>query len=253
MPDTWLKKDRTITHRTAKALTSLTALLVIGGLAGCSAVNTAVADAVEAVQEAGPSTGATSEASPVNGTAAAALEQLAAIPVKGRAPKTGYTREEFGPAWADVDHNGCDTRNDILARDLEGETFKPGTHNCVVLTGTLADKYTGTTISFVRGAETSSEVQIDHIIPLSLAWQTGAQQINEEQRRQFANDPLNLMAADGTANMSKGDKDAASWLPSNKAFRCEYVARQTAVKAKYQLWVTQPERDAIAGILVACK
>ncbi|WP_461164047.1 HNH endonuclease family protein [Arthrobacter sp. R4-81] len=249
-----MKKDRTIAHRTATALTSLTAVLLIGGLAGCGTVNTAVADAVEAVQEAGPSTPAgAAPGSSAAGEAAAALEQLATIPVKGRAPKTGYSREEFGAAWADVDHNGCDTRNDILARDLEGETFKPGTHNCIVLTGKLADKYTGATISFVRGANTSSEVQIDHIIPLSLAWQTGAQQISEEQRRQFANDPLNLMAADGTANMSKGDKDAASWLPGNKTFRCEYVGRQTAVKAKYQLWVTQPERDAIARILTACK
>lgn len=254
LPSPCLKKDRTIAHRTAKVLTSLAAVLLIGGLAGCGAVNSAVADAVEAVQEAGPSTpGGVTSGSATNGQAAAALEQLNAIPVKGRAPKTGYSREEFGAAWADVDHNGCDTRNDILARDLEGETFKAGTHNCIVLTGKLADKYTGTTISFIRGADTSSEVQIDHIIPLSLAWQTGAQQISEEQRRQFANDPLNLMAADGTANMSKGDKDAASWLPANKAFRCEYVARQTAVKAKYQLWVTQPERDAIAGILSACK
>jgi hypothetical protein len=248
-----LKKDRTIAHRTARALTSLTAVLLIGGLAGCGAVKTAVGDAVEAVHEAGPSTSAGAPSGSSAGEAAAALEQLATIPVKGRAPKTGYSREEFGAAWADVDHNGCDTRNDILARDLEGETFKPGTHNCIVLTGKLADKYTGTVINFVRGSDTSSEVQIDHIIPLSLAWQTGAQQISEEQRRQLANDPLNLMAADGTANMSKGDKDAASWLPGNKAFRCEYVARQTAVKAKYKLWVTQPERDAIAGILSACR
>lgn len=185
--------------------------------------------------------------------AAAALAQLDTIPVKGRAPKTGYSRAEFGPAWADVDQNGCDTRNDILARDLIGETFKPGTHNCVVLTGTLSDKYTGTTITFRRGAHTSSEVQIDHIIPLSLAWQTGAQGLSDEERRQFANDPLNLLAADGGANMSKSDKDAATWLPSNKSFRCEYVARQTAVKAKYKLWVTPPEHEAIIGILNACK
>lgn len=178
---------------------------------------------------------------------------MATLRVKGRAPKTGYTRDKFGPAWSDVDRNGCDTRNDILARDLTGETFKPGTKNCVVATGTLSDKYTGKTIKFVRGNTTSSAVQIDHVIALSDAWQKGAQRISLEQRQQLANDPLNLMAADGPANSSKGDRDAATWLPSNKAFRCEYVARQTAVKAKYKLWVTQAERDAIASILATCK
>ena len=162
-------------------------------------------------------------------------------------------RDEFGPAWADTDHNGCDTRNDILARDLTGETFKPGTNNCVVATGTLADKYTGTTINFVRGQDTSSDIQIDHIVPLSDAWQKGAQQLSADQRKELANDPLNLMAADGPTNSAKGDKDAATWLPPNKAFRCEYVERQTAVKMKYSLWVTRSERDAIAGTLKNCK
>jgi Protein of unknown function (DUF1524) len=184
--------------------------------------------------------------------AADALSALETIPIKGRAPKTGYSREEFGPAWADVDRNGCDTRNDILARDLEAETFKPGTRDCVVSTGILADRYTGTTITFVRGDKTSAAVQIDHLVPLSDAWQKGARQLSVEQRKQFANDPLNLMAADGSTNGAKGDKDAATWLPPNKAFRCEYVARQTAVKAKYQLWVTPAEHDAIAAVLVAC-
>ena len=173
--------------------------------------------------------------------------------MKGRAPKTGYSRDEFGPAWADVDRNGCDTRNDILARDLTNEAFKPGTNNCVVTAGTLADKYTGTTINFVRGQDTSSEVQIDHIVPLSDAWQKGAQQLSAEQRKELANDPLNLMAADGPTNSAKGDKDAATWLPPNKAFRCGYVARQTAVKARYSLWVTSAEHDAMAGILEGCK
>jgi hypothetical protein len=210
----------------------LASLLLTGSIAGC-----------DAAAQAAPSS-----SNPVE--AAAALAQLEIIPVKGRAPKTGYTRDEFGPA--DIDHNGCDTRNDILARDLEGETFKPGTNNCVVATGTLADKYTGTTITFVRGQDTSSAVQIDHIIALSDAWQKGAQQLTAEQRRQLANDPLNLMAADGPTNGAKGDKDAATWLPPNKAFRCEYVARQTSVKAKYRLWVTQAEHDAIAGILAGC-
>ena len=186
---------------------------------------------------------------PETGTA---LEQLASIPIKGRAPKTGYSREEFGPAWADVDHNGCDTRNDILARDLTNETFKPGTKDCVVASGTFADPYTGTVISFVRGNTTSTAVQIDHVVALSDAWQKGAQQLSAEERRQLANDPLNLFAADGPANGAKSDSDAATWLPPNKGFRCEYVARQTAVKAEYRLWMTQAEHDAIAAVLASC-
>ncbi|MDR6416493.1 HNH endonuclease family protein [Pseudarthrobacter sulfonivorans] len=205
----------------------------------------------EAAREA-PTSG-TSGASPLTpAEVATARAELDTIPVKGRAPKTGYAREEFGPAWADVDRNGCDTRNDILARDLEGETFKPGTRNCVVATGRLADEYTGTIINFVRGNTTSSAVQIDHLVALSDAWQKGAQRLSAEQRRQLANDPLNLMAADGPTNSAKGDKDAATWLPPSKLFRCEYVARQTAVKAKYHLWVTKAEHDAIAGILTGC-
>ena len=220
-----------------KSLTVLTSLLLAASLAGC-----------DAAAQAGTTIPSSNHAE-----AAAALAQLETIPVKGRAPKTGYTREEFGPAWADVDHNGCDTRNDILARDLEGETFKPGTQNCVVATGTLADRYTGKTINFVRGNKTSSAVQIDHVIALSDAWQKGAQRLSADQRKQLANDPLNLMAADGPTNGAKGDKDAATWLPPNRAFRCEYVARQTAVKAKYKLWVTQAEHAAIANILASCK
>ncbi|TLM86579.1 HNH endonuclease [Pseudarthrobacter sp. NamE2] len=222
-----------------------------GSLVGCDAA----ANALEAIESAqGTAAGHPGAGGSASGSNAAdALVQLEGIPVKGRAPKTGYTRDEFGPAWADTDHNGCDTRNDILARDLANETFKPGTNNCVVAEGTLADKYTGTTINFVRGQDTSSDVQIDHIVPLSDAWQKGAQQLTADRRKEFANDPLNLMAADGPTNSAKGDKDAATWLPPNRAFRCEYVARQTAVKAKYQLWVTRAERDAIAGILTGCR
>jgi hypothetical protein len=244
---------KNIRRSASSTLTVLTGLLLAGSLAGCDAaasVGTKLADALTPPVSASESPAASSTAA---AESAAALAQLGSIPVKGRAPKTGYSREEFGAAWADVDHNGCDTRNDVLARDLTGETFKPGTNNCVVATGTLTDKYTGKTISFVRGAGTSSDVQIDHIIPLSDAWQKGAQQLTAEQRKLLANDPLNLMAADGPTNGAKSDKDAATWLPPNRAFRCEYVARQTVVKAKYNLWMTQPEHDAIAGILASCK
>ena len=185
--------------------------------------------------------------------AATALEVLATLPIKGRAPKTGYSRDEFGQAWADVDRNGCDTRNDILQRDLTNETFKPGSRDCVVLTGTLADPYTASTIGFVRGPATSSAVQIDHVVALNDAWQKGAQKLPVEQRTALANDPLNLLAVDGPSNQQKGAGDAATWLPPNKAYRCEYVARQISVKATYKLWVTQGEHDAMAKVLGGCK
>lgn len=178
-----------------------------------------------------------------------ALEVLAALPVKGRAPKTGYDRDQFGQRWLDIDRNGCDTRNDILARDLTATT-KSGP--CKVLTGVLADPFTATTIDFVRGQDTSADVQIDHVVALSDAWQKGAQQLTADQRATFANDPLNLLAVDGAANAQKGDGDAATWLPKNKAFRCTYVARQVSVKATYGLWVTQAEHDAIERILLTC-
>jgi hypothetical protein len=181
-----------------------------------------------------------------------ALAALAAIEVKGRAPRTGYDRDLFGSGWVDVDRNGCDTRNDILARDLAGEAFKPGTRNCVVLTGNLADPYSGRAIAFQRGQTTSEAVQIDHVVALSDAWQKGAQQWDAARRTQFANDPLNLLAVDGPLNMQKGDGDAATWLPPNRSYRCAYVARQVAVKATYHLWMTQAERNAIATVLSSC-
>ena len=184
--------------------------------------------------------------------ALAAEDLLASLPVKGRAPKTGYDRTEFGPAWADTDNNGCDTRNDILARDLTATTTKAGTRNCVILTGRLADPYTATTISFRRGADTSSEVQIDHVVALSDAWQKGAQQLTKARRTAFANDPRNLLAVSGPANQKKGDGDAATWLPGNKAYRCAYVARQISVKSAYKLWITRAEHTAMSTVLAAC-
>jgi hypothetical protein len=175
---------------------------------------------------------------------------LEALPVKGRAPKTGYKRTEFGNGWATM--GDCDTRNQILARDLANVTFRSST-DCTVMTGVLQDDpYTAKTIDFRRGAETSSVVQIDHVVALSNAWQTGAQQLTADKRKQLANDPLELLAVDGPANNQKGDGDTATWLPSNKEYRCRYVARQIAVKKKYSLWVTEPERNAMRRVLATC-
>lgn len=179
----------------------------------------------------------------------AALAVLDTLAVKGRAPKTGYDRDQFGQRWLDVDRNGCDTRNDILGRDLT-DAVRSGA--CRVTGGTLADPYTGTSIAFVRGQGTSELVQIDHVVALSDAWQKGAQQLTADQRASFANDPLNLLAVDGSANAQKGDGDAATWLPAQKSYRCTYVAAQIAVKATYGLWVTEAERDAMKRVLEGC-
>lgn len=179
-----------------------------------------------------------------------ALELLESIPIKGKSPRTGYDREgKFGSAWKDVDGNGCDTRNDTLARDLVDLVLSG---DCRVMNGTLEEPYEGLTILFQRGEATSSLVQIDHVVALSNAWQTGAQKIGQARREALANDPLNLLAVDGPTNSSKGDGDTATWLPPSKAFRCEYVARQVSVKAEYDLWVTRAEREAMVRVLSAC-
>ncbi|MFI7125383.1 HNH endonuclease family protein [Nonomuraea sp. NPDC050153] len=205
-----------------------------GGLQGQSSAGTDKADKSDSV------------------SASDARKKLAKLTVKGRAPKTGFDRDKFGPAWSDVDHNGCDTRNDILKRDLDDEKFKAGTHDCIVLSGTLHDPYSGKTINFKRGQDTSTAVQIDHVIPLSDAWQKGAQQWSADKRKEFANDPLNLMAVDGPLNGQKSDSDAATWLPPRKAYRCTYISRQIDVKTKYGVWVTSAEKDAMETVLESC-
>ncbi|MGI5336495.1 HNH endonuclease family protein [Streptomyces sp. CA-181903] len=193
---------------------------------------------------------------PSDGKPGSVKAALAELPVKKAAPKAGYDRtKHFGQAWSDRTDapgsgNGCDTRNDILRRDLKNPKLD-GSARCTVTSGTLADPYTGRTIRFRRGAQ-SSAVQIDHIVALSDAWQTGAQKLPQARREALANDPLNLVAADGPANMGKGDKDAADWLPANKTYACDYVARQIAVKRQYKLWVTPAEHDAMAKVLRTC-
>jgi Protein of unknown function (DUF1524) len=181
---------------------------------------------------------------PRRGTALAALDKLT---VKGRASKTGYDREQFGGDWASID--GCDMRQRILQRDLRRIIYGAGS-DCDVSSGMLADRYTAQRIIFHRGG--ASEVDVDHVVALGDAWQKGAQQWSDRRRESFANDPLNLLASEASANRSKGDSDAASWLPPNKRFRCDYVARQIAVKRRYRAWVTAAERDQMARVLARC-
>ena len=184
--------------------------------------------------------------------AARQLRELAVRSADEASAVPDYDRQAFGQRWADTDHNGCDTRNDILARDLARPTFKPGTRDCVVLTGTLAEPYTGTTIQFQRGDKSSALVQIDHVVALADAWRSGAWQWDAQRRQEFANDPENLLAVDGAANEDKSASSADQWLPPNAAYRCDYVKRQIAVKYAYGLSVTQAEQDAMATQLTTC-
>ena len=233
----------------------LRARRVIGVLLLCSGIALAIYQRQilpSYEQQAQASDSATIEPAGDNGAAQATTEPLAltvldTIPIKGRAPKTDYRRSQFGDGWARVD--SCDMRNIILHRDLKNVVVGG---SCKVASGSLQDPYTGNVIEFARGEQTSDDVQIDHIVALSNAWQTGAQQLTLAERTALANDPLELVAVDGAANQAKGDGDAATWLPPKKSFRCQYVARQIAVKSKYKLWVTQAENDAMRRVLATC-
>ncbi len=178
-----------------------------------------------------------------------AIEGLNSLQVKGRAAKTGYSRSQF-PHWSDPDRNGCDARNDTLKRDLTNIAYKVGTRDCKVIAGQLLDPFSGEVLIFTSEKST---VDIDHVVALSNAWQTGAAYFDKTKRSQIANDPLNLLAVDAKLNRQKGDADAATWLPPAKSYRCEYVARQIAVKIKYSLWLTAPEKSAMSKILASCK
>ncbi len=179
-----------------------------------------------------------------------AVSVLNKLEVKGRAPKTGYSRAQF-LHWSDPDRNGCDARNDTLKRDLKNAGFKSDTNECKVISGELIDPFSGKILSF-NLTTSASNIDIDHVVSLSNAWQTGAAYFSKEIRSNLANDPLNLLAVDAKLNRQKGDGDAATWLPPLKSYRCEYVSRQVAVKFKYSLWVTTPEKSAMMNILQKC-
>lgn len=181
-----------------------------------------------------------------NPDAPLATEILEKLEVKGRAPKTGYKREEFYSGWPTVD--GCNLRQRIIKREFGDTAVLDG---CTVVAGEFDEPYTGEHRVFTERSQIS-KIQIDHVVALSDAWQKGAQYMEKEVRYNIATDPLNLLAVDGAANEQKSDGDAATWLPANKKFRCQYVARQVSVKYKYGLWVTEAEKEAISNVLMNC-
>ncbi|MDO5720409.1 MAG: HNH endonuclease family protein [Actinomycetaceae bacterium] len=179
--------------------------------------------------------------------------ELEKLSVRSSNDAPSYQRHRFGQPWADEDANGCDTRNDVLGRDLQavryGKKYPP---QCVVESGVLVDPYTSRTIDFVRGPETSPVVQIDHVVALYDAWRSGAWEWDDEKRRAFANDQNNLLAVDGKVNKDKGHAAADQWLPPNEDYHCAYVARQVRIKAAWGLTVTRSERQAMIDVLAEC-
>jgi uncharacterized protein DUF1524 len=197
----------------------------------------------------------TGSVAPGNSAYDTARRQLEYLRVKGWDRTQDFNRARFGESWSDdvsveFGHNGCNTRDDILRRDLVDLRVRPGT--CFAQSGVLHDPYTGQTIVFVRGPASSSAVQIDHVVSLADAWYKGARSWDDQRRRDFANDPRNLLAIGGQANFDKAFRDAAAWLPPSSAFRCEFVARQVEVKTDYQLWVSGKEKDAMRRVLRDC-
>jgi hypothetical protein len=184
-------------------------------------------------------------------------DALASLRVADKGRLTGYEREcgegaacVFGPAWADVDHNGCDQRNDVLRRDLTGIRVRQGTHDCIVVSGTLEDPYTGTTVEFTKAD--AGEVPIDHVVPLAAAWTQGAARWSRDERTAFANDLGNLLATTREQNSAKGDSTAEEWVPDDPAYRCSYARVMVTVKQRYHLSVTADEAAALRSLLATC-
>lgn len=257
------RRARSAVHRLAPRRRQRVVIPAIGVLLGLIAAVVLLGGMRAVLPELVPDAGHTAPAgtptvipaSPPDGSfgVTSALAMLDAIPPEP-AVSTGlpYDRDAFGQRWADTDRNGCDTRNDVLRRDLSDVVAKPGTRECVVLTGVLDDAYTGEHIDFVRGQGTSELVQIDHIVPLAWAWRQGADSWTSERRLELANDPANLQAVDGAANQSKAASGPARWLPPHASYRCTYTARFIQVVADYGLALPAEDRAAVREVLLGC-
>jgi hypothetical protein len=243
-------------QRTRQQVIVAAALVAVAGVGTLVApyLGANTAGGANAAAPASPSTAAAPSTSSTVSAAAAsdALQDLRALPLSN-AYVPGYDRDAFGQTWADVDRNGCDTRNDVLRRDLTAVVTKPGTNGCVVLSGTLHDPYTGRTIAFSRGETSSLAVQIDHRWPLVLAWRHGAAAWTDAQREAFANDPAELVAVDGTANEEKSGSGPAEWMPPNAGDACTYAASFVAVATKWRLSVSTADARALDRTLTTCQ
>lgn len=187
--------------------------------------------------------------------AAQARALLPSLAVKGRSAAAGYSRAQFLPhgAWPSTG-DGCTVRDRILRSQVTEATFRTRPA-CRLATGITTDAYSGVTVEL-------AQLEVDHVVALKDAWVKGLSdqaftptpQFTDAgtARRAFAVDPLNLQAIAGATNSAKGDADAATWIPHSKSYRCTYGVRIVLVKARYGIWVTRAEHEALERLLDAC-
>ena len=229
-------------------------LIVVSAVAACggggSGTSTSASASTASKRTAHSSTGRATSAGAARsrfstGATGSALAALAALPVKGRAPMTGYTASSSGTG-------GCGRRLRHARPDAA-----PGPHaKAYVEAGDWRSRRgNSTTRTQLRRSPSCAAARPRWTSTMWSRSVTPGRRAPSSGRVTpggLANDPLNLLSVDAGANRQKGDGDAATWLPSNRSFRCRYVARQIAVKGKYQAWVTQAEHNAMARVLSTC-
>ncbi|PQZ53171.1 deoxyribonuclease [Microbacterium sp. MYb54] len=248
---------RLMRRRTGSAITAAAGLVAVAIVACANLAQDAtvverptLAPAATAEAPGAAASESPAPAAPISTEAGQALAQLEQLTIAEPSSTTKYVRDYFGQRWADVDRNGCDTRNDILARDLTDLTFKPGTRDCVVLSGVLYDRYTEETVQFVRISQGYQPVQVDHVVSLAVVWSSGAEAWTPEEREMFANDPLNLQTT--TANQQKNEFTPSRWMPASVTAACEYSARYVTVLDTYDLTITAADAAALRSTLTSC-
>lgn len=221
----------------------------LAAVAACAALVVALQPESDHQGSAPPTEAPTASVSAAPGSARELADTLPVRAADEPPDAPPYDADLFG--WRrDTDHNGCDTRNDVLRRDLTDPRAKPGTHGCKIETGTLESPYSGARVPFVAGSQ--SGVDIDHVVAREDAWKSGAHTWTDDRLIAFGNDGLNLLAVESSLNRSHGSRAADEWLPPSDSAHCAYASRQVAVKAKWGLSVTEPERKALVTTLDQC-
>lgn len=235
---------RTRNRRNRPWLIAVVVVVVLVGLA------LGVVDLEDLTGEGSGTTTSFTNGTSESGDPEEAAEALENLEVEPAGSMEGYSREEF-PHWSGAGEFGwqapdpsCDARDAALARD--GEDVEIGS-DCEILSGEWTDPYAGEVIT------DSSEIDIDHIVPLANAWRSGADEWDDDLREEFANAPINLLSTDAGENRAKGDRGPEAWRPPDEGAWCDYSVRWISVKSSYELSVNEEERASLEEMLQTCR